>query len=171
MKAISLGGLMLVLFAVSALADEADPALKVCEVAIKHLLKAPKSYERVSSAIVGPEVIVTYDAVNEYNAPLRDVQTCEFYKDKDKSKVALVPLGLRELFATTADIAKRTYQLRTTAAAKRLQQEAKNAEALSVLIPMRHLVVALEAAKVTTYPIPAAATKVVPLETMPTRPE
>lgn len=55
-----------------------DPAITICEEVIKAKLRAPKSYERVSAVIDGVRVHVTFDAVNVFNAPLRDRKTCRF---------------------------------------------------------------------------------------------
>lgn len=58
-----------------------DPAVEICEAVLKAQLKAPKSYERVSASIKGSRVIIVYDAVNEFNAPLRNSKTCAYAMD------------------------------------------------------------------------------------------
>ena len=55
-----------------------DPAILVCEAALKSTLKAPKTYERVSADLTGRSVYLTYDAVNSFNAPLRGRHKCDF---------------------------------------------------------------------------------------------
>lgn len=58
-------------------------AIEACEAALLPTLKAPSSYKRVSE-MVGPtqsgrqSVIIAYDAVNSYNAPIRDTFLCDF---------------------------------------------------------------------------------------------
>jgi len=150
-------------------ANEADPALAVCEIAIKKSLKAPKSYERSSFSIVGHQVFVTYDAVNEYNAPLRNSQVCEFFMDQ--GKVALVPLDLRRLIRVASDIKQRTGSIANTSDAKRLEKDAIAAQVSMTATMVRHAAVSLEAAKATEYPIPPANTEIVPLDKLPSLPE
>lgn len=60
-----------------ALAGE-DPAILVCEAALRSALKSPKSYERVSADILSNSVFLIYDAVNSFNAPIRGKHVCEF---------------------------------------------------------------------------------------------
>lgn len=55
-----------------------DPAVTVCEAALKATLKAPKTYERVSADLTGRSVYLTYDAVNSFNVPLRGKHKCDF---------------------------------------------------------------------------------------------
>ena len=62
----------------SAQAFASDPAILVCEAALKSTLKAPKTYERVSADLTGRSVYLTYDAVNSFNAPLRGKHKCDF---------------------------------------------------------------------------------------------
>jgi hypothetical protein len=58
-------------------------AVSKCETLLLATLKAPASYRRVTD-LVGPtvkgrqSVVITYDAVNSYNAPLRDTFLCQF---------------------------------------------------------------------------------------------
>lgn len=61
---------------------EQDIAITVCEAALKARLKAPASYRQIEAAISGNKVVLVYDAVNSFNAPLRAVKMCKFnYKD------------------------------------------------------------------------------------------
>lgn len=77
-------GIALLLLAVATPSFAADdPAVTICETVLKARLKAPKSYERVDAAISRNLVRITYDAVNVYNAPLRDVKVCAFAAMKD----------------------------------------------------------------------------------------
>ena len=78
----------LVLPALSILVSGCDSAqVRQCEAQLKEKLKAPASYKRVSAeefvntSYKEPydEVTITYDAVNSFNAPLRDRERC-FYK-------------------------------------------------------------------------------------------
>ena len=61
-----------------------DPYLDQCESYIQGRLKAPSSYKRVSYTSHPMEdgkeywVSVKYDAVNSYNAPIRDTYICQF---------------------------------------------------------------------------------------------
>lgn len=71
---------------VCALAGD-DPAVIVCEAAIKSLLKSPKSYERHSFEIRDSIVIISYDAVNAYNAPLRMIDKCHYKIDGEHFKL------------------------------------------------------------------------------------
>ncbi len=68
---------VLALCSVLALAACTPPREKACDDAIKATLKTPASYKRVST---GANEIV-YDAVNEYNAPIRQRGLC-FYDEK-----------------------------------------------------------------------------------------
>ncbi len=58
-------------------------AVSKCEALLLPTLKAPASYHRVTD-LVGPvqkgrqSIVITYDAVNSYNAPLRGIFLCEF---------------------------------------------------------------------------------------------
>lgn len=69
--------------ALPACAKADDPAIAICEDVVKAQLKAPKSYERVDAAIDGNKVVITYDAVNEFNAPLRHTKVCAYVAAKD----------------------------------------------------------------------------------------
>lgn len=60
-----------------------DPAVVACEIALKAQLKSPKSYERVKSEINQNLVLITYDAVNSFNAPVRGEKLCYFDLDAD----------------------------------------------------------------------------------------
>lgn len=60
-----------------------DPAITACETALKASLKSPKSYERVNAKLNGNTVVVNYDAVNSFNAPIRGKKTCAFDLDKN----------------------------------------------------------------------------------------
>jgi hypothetical protein len=62
------------------------PEVTSCEQYVQAKLRSPSTYKRVSTATVrladkgGPyqSVMIEYDAVNAYNAPLRDRQLCRF---------------------------------------------------------------------------------------------
>lgn len=55
-----------------------DPAIEVCEYVLKAKLKAPSSYKRITSNLIENKVIITYDAVNSFNAPIRGGKVCYF---------------------------------------------------------------------------------------------
>lgn len=64
-----------------------EPAeIKQCEDYLVAKLKAPATYKRIeASSFVDSDhkpprqtVIIQYDAVNSYNAPIRDMQVCQF---------------------------------------------------------------------------------------------
>lgn len=59
-------------------ANAIDSAVLACETLIKSELIAPKTYERVSTSVVGTTVLVNYDAANIYNTPLRSTSECHF---------------------------------------------------------------------------------------------
>jgi hypothetical protein len=69
-----------------------DPAVAICEAVLKAQLKAPKSYERVEASIDKNEVSIVYDAVNEFNAPLRHTKICAFGKTAE-GKMGFVAPG------------------------------------------------------------------------------
>lgn len=57
--------------------------IDACEAILLPTLKAPASYHRVSDMVGPPQngrrsVIITYDSVNSYNAPLRGTFLCAF---------------------------------------------------------------------------------------------
>lgn len=58
-------------------------AIDACEAILLPTLKAPASYHRISDMVGPPKsgrrtVIITYDSVNSYNAPLRGTFLCAF---------------------------------------------------------------------------------------------
>lgn len=59
-------------------ASAEDSATLACESVIVSELIAPKTYQRVSSSVVGNSVLISYDAANIYNAPLRNTRECRF---------------------------------------------------------------------------------------------
>lgn len=67
-----------VLIAMCAGAHAEDQAIIACENIVKSELLAPKSYESASRTAIGNMVSITFDAVNKYNAPIRQTQRCEF---------------------------------------------------------------------------------------------
>lgn len=158
-----------VLLATQAMADETDPAITVCEIAIKKTLKAPKSYERVSAGVMGSTVVISYDAVNEYNAPLRHSQICEFYREKDK--IALVPLEVRSLIEQGVDLRERAKSAKAPDDASAIERGVKASQMAVTAMTLRIAAIGLEAAKVTEYPIPPTKTKVEPLPAFPQIPD
>lgn len=73
-----------VVLMVAGCGETVDPGLLACEAAIKQGLKAPSSYSRVKVDGGGSVYTIEYDAVNSYNAPLRQAGTC-FYDHTTKS--------------------------------------------------------------------------------------
>lgn len=55
-----------------------DPAITACEAVIASQIDTPKSYELVTADVSGQTVLVTFDAVNHYNAPIRTHYECFF---------------------------------------------------------------------------------------------
>ena len=53
-----------------------SPGLRACDDAIKNTLKTPASYKRVSANGSDGDWKIGYDAVNEFNAPLRANGRC-----------------------------------------------------------------------------------------------
>ncbi|WP_157784541.1 hypothetical protein [Sinorhizobium fredii] len=73
-----------------------DPAIILCEEIAKARIKTPKSYERVSAEIQANKVYVVFDAVNLYNAPIRESYACAF-ELSDEGKFRLVDANAEEL--------------------------------------------------------------------------
>lgn len=61
-----------------------DPAIKVCEFALKRRLVSPASYHRVAARIAGNSVELTFDAANAYNAIIRQTHTCVFGSESSR---------------------------------------------------------------------------------------
>lgn len=149
-----------------AAAQDRDPAEIACEVATIKTLKAPKSFERVDSTVTGHRVILTYDAVNEYNAPLRHLQDCEFFVS-EPGKISLVPLNMRQMIRAAKDVQRQVAELKTQADAERVQKAATALQLQTTTEMMKAITVTAAIKKETTYPIPVEATQIKPLEKMP----
>ncbi len=83
---------------------EDDPAVMACETVLKAKLKSPKSYERVEAKISGSVVIIAYDAVNSFNAPIRDEKVCNFELNNDGNFALAAPHPSADIKALTDEI-------------------------------------------------------------------
>lgn len=98
-----------------AASQEQDIAITVCEAALKARLKAPSSYRQIYATIIGNSVILEYDAVNSFNAPLRDKKVCEFNQEND-GRFFLAPADTKPLtekfksLKARADAARSEYE-------------------------------------------------------------
>jgi hypothetical protein len=82
-----------------------DPAIVVCEEIAKARIKTPKSYERVSAEIHANRVYLVFDAVNVYNAPIRDHYECAF-ELSDEGKFQIIDATVEEVERERAAIAE-----------------------------------------------------------------
>lgn len=136
-------------------AAAADQAVYACEKVILSELISPKSYDVISREVSGSAVVITYDAVNRFNAPLRTVERCEFL---------LSPVGwvLTPAFSETAMRAEFAAVVENVKAGSTAKSEA---EIQIPAIEQRYSAMALrDAAReinargVGPYPIPAELT-------------
>lgn len=116
------GAVAVTVFTACQVAAADDPAILACEEVVKYGLKTPKSYERVDAVVVGSEVLLSFDAVNEYNAPIRHRQLCGFTKI-DEGHIQIEPPGLQELKLITADFERRSKKVTTQAQADAIIKE------------------------------------------------
>lgn len=138
-----------------------DPAIVICEAVLKAKLKAPKSYERVDAKIVGDRVYITYDAVNVYNAPLREIETCAYSLGEDGT----FSISSVEMQEATARLKALTSEMQSKSAAelgdKRVEEitrEVKEFQAQFADIVMRSLAQVMIAEETGLHPIKQANT-------------
>ena len=81
-----------IVLAAGALAGCSPPSLVACDAAIKSKLRSPSTYQRVSDSGAGEVVTIEFDAVNSYNAPIRQKATCLYYPDK-RQATAIIESG------------------------------------------------------------------------------
>lgn len=55
--------------------------VEICEAYIKSKLRAPSSYKQIAVQQTERSVAIEYDAVNTFNAPLREQEKCFFPED------------------------------------------------------------------------------------------
>ncbi|MBK3745625.1 hypothetical protein G3A39_41425 [Paraburkholderia aspalathi] len=77
-----------------------DPAISVCEAVIASQIATPKSYERVTADVSGQTVLVTFDAVNHYNAPIRTDYECLFIPNAEGDFI----ISLKDISTGTAEL-------------------------------------------------------------------
>jgi hypothetical protein len=58
-----------------------DPEIRACDEAVKAKLKSPSTYKRISQD--GVEIV--YEAVNSFNAPIRDRGNCYYDRNTDSA--------------------------------------------------------------------------------------
>jgi hypothetical protein len=151
-----------VLVMASALSQPAfadDPAVVVCEAVIKAGLKAPKSYERVASAITGTTAHVRYDAVNVYNAPLRHEQDCRFERKGEAFSLVLDSLELMTRMETRLAEIRSGGKPADEHKVEALNQEIADMERQAKDAVLRDTVRELAAQGTGIYPIPVGLTK------------
>ncbi len=102
--------MLVVTLAASLCACSETVEVKMCEEHLKSKLKAPSSYKRVKVEItdINPQhpenltnptqrwVSIDYDAVNSFNAPLRDHGICRFTKPSWPDQPTLIDDDLSE---------------------------------------------------------------------------
>lgn len=79
-----------------------------CEQWLKERLRAPSSYKRVSATAAIPDeaesrqsVFIEYDAVNAFNAPLREIAQCDFPYGPEEAKLRPITSHERNAIAET----------------------------------------------------------------------
>lgn len=143
---------------------EDDPAILACEEAVKLGLKTPKSYERAEAAIVGDTVHLTFDAVNVYNAPLRQAESCLFYLSDENTTAAIAPMGLPELTAKVKLFTEKTKLAKTAEQVKAIEEESKLIQVEIMATQMKAISTEMKLRKTTAikYPVPLSVTQVKP---------
>lgn len=141
-----------------------DPATLACEEAVKQGLKAPKSYERAEAAIVNDTVYLTFDAVNEFNAPLRQSETCTFYLADGDMAAAMAPMGLKELVAKVKRFEEEAKGVTNAEQAKAIEEKGKALQLEVLSAQMKAVAIEMKLRKMPslTYPIPLSQTQVKP---------
>lgn len=89
---------------IAALTSGDDPAIVACETVLTAQLKSPKTYERHEAKIIGSAVDITYDAVNAFNAPIRNQKRCSFKLTEDNHFKLSSADGSSALNALTAEM-------------------------------------------------------------------
>ncbi|MDH2092049.1 hypothetical protein N5K21_25310 [Rhizobium pusense] len=107
---------------------------------------------------------MTFDAVNEYNAPLRQNGTCLFYLSDENTTAAIAPMGLKELAAKVKNFTDRAKLATTPDQAKSIEEEGKvlQLEVLSTQMKAMSIEMKLRNTPSIKYPIPLAETRVKP---------